>query len=72
MIANRILKIFKVFLYNQAWKIISNKLNDHRSIILYISLILAAINYTACFYIFVGRNSFPNWIFKTQLDNEPL
>ena len=61
-----------IFLFNQAWKIISNKLNDYGSIILYISLVYAAINYTACFYIFVGRNSFPNWIFETQLDTEPF
>ena len=69
-ISNRLFKVFKVFLNNQAWNIISNKLNDRGNIILYISLIFAAINYTACFYIFIGRNSYPNWIFKTQLDSE--
>ena len=72
LISNRLFKVFKVFLNNHAWKIISNKLNDYGSIILYISLVYAAINYTACFYIFVGRNSFPNWIFKTQLDTQPF
>ena len=70
LISNRLLKVFKVFLFNQGWENISQKLNDYGSIILYISLVYAAINYTACFYIFVGRNSFPNWIFKTQLDTE--
>ena len=69
-ISNRLFKVFKAFLNNQAWNIISNKLNDRGNIILYISLIFAAINYTACFYIFIGRNSYPNWIFKTQLDSE--
>ena len=70
LIANRLFKVFKVFLNNQAWKIISNKLNDYGSIILYISLVYAAINYTACFYIFVARNSFPNWIFEKKLDTQ--
>ena len=71
-ISNKLFKVFKIFLNNKAWTIISNKLNDNLKIILYISLVYAAINYTACFYIFVGRNSYPNWIFKTQLDNEPF
>ena len=72
LISNRLFKVFKVFLNNKAWKIISNKLNEHGKIILYISLIFAAINYTACIYIFIGRNSFPNWIFKTQLETQPF
>ena len=72
LISNRILKAFKIFLYNQAWKNISNKLNDYGRITLYFILFLATINYTACIHIFLGRNSYPNWIFITNLDTEPF
>ena len=67
-ICNRLLKILKIFWYNQAWKIFSNKLNDFWSMAINIFLVLAALNYTACLYIFVARNSYPNWILHTKLE----
>ena len=33
-------------------------------------MVLSSINYTSCIYIFIGRNSFPNWIFQAKLNNE--
>ena len=69
-ISNRLIKIFKIFWNNQAWKVFSNKINDNWLIIIYIFLFLATINYTACIYIFIGRNSYPNWILKTKLDSQ--
>ena len=69
---NRLLKVLKVFRNNQGWKNISNKLNEYGinfHIIIYIFLIFSSINYTACIYIFIGRNSYPNWIFQTKLEN---
>ena len=67
-ICNRLFKIIKVFLNNQAWKILSNLLSDNFSMIVNISLVLAAINYTACLYIFIARNSYPNWIMHIGLE----
>ena len=73
-INNRLFKILKIFKGNQAWKIISNILNDYEynklRIIIYIFLFYASINYAACLYIFIGRNSFPNWILEAKLEIE--
>ena len=68
LICNRILKIFKIFDYNQAWKILSNKLNDSASFIIYALLAIFSLNYFACLYIFIARNNYPNWILHTNLD----
>ena len=69
-ILNKIFKILKIFLNNQAWNILSNIINERWNIIIIIFLVLSSINYTACMYIFIGRNSFPNWIFHTKLNSE--
>ena len=71
---NKLLKVIKAFGNNQGWKIVSDKLNEYGSIkiriILNICLALSSINYAACLYIFVGRNSYPNWIFHSKLETE--
>ena len=72
LLSNRLFKVFKVFWHNKAWKYISSKLNDYGSITLYICLFYASLNYTACMYIFIGRNSYPNWIFTAKLDSKPF
>ena len=72
LILIKLIKVLKVFLHNQAWNRLSNKLNEYGSIIVYICLVIAAINYVACFFIFIGRNSYPNWIIKSKLDTEPF
>ena len=59
-IFNKVFKVMKVFLNNQAWNIISNKINERWNIIITIFLVLSSINYTACMYIFIARNSYPN------------
>ena len=69
-ILNKIFKILKIFLNNQAWSIFSNKINEKWNIIIIIFLVFSSINYISCMYIFIGRNSFPNWIFHTKLNNE--
>ena len=68
LICNRLFKALKIFWDNQAWKILSNKLNDNSLMMVNIFLVLAALNYTACLYIFIARNSFPNWILETKLE----
>jgi len=67
LISNRMLKTLKVFNYNQAWKITTNKLNVYGNIIVYVFIVCAIINYTTCLYIFIARNSYPNWILNTHL-----
>ena len=67
-ICNRLFKLLKIFSKNQAWKYISNKINDFWNLISNICLILLALNYTACLYIFISRNSYPNWILKAKLN----
>ena len=69
-ICNRLLKILKIFSYNQAWKTLTNKLNDYWNMIINIALVLAALNYTACLYIFIARNSYPNWILHSNLETQ--
>ena len=68
LLINRLFKIFKIFLYNQAWKILSNKITDNVSMMIYTFFILFALNYAGCLYIFIARNCYPNWILKTNLE----
>ena len=64
-----LIKILKIFSRkNRAWKYISNKLSEFWKLIFNICLIILALNYTACLYIFIARNSYPNWIMRTNLD----
>ena len=70
LLVNRLFKALKIFWDNQAWKILSNKLNDNSLMIVNIFLVLAALNYTACLYIFIARNSYPNWILETKLETQ--
>jgi len=72
LISNRLFKTMKVFNYNQAWKITSNKLNVYGNIIVYVFLVYAIFNYTTCLYIFIARNSYPNWILNTHLETHPF
>ena len=68
LMCNRLFKLLKIFSDNQGWKYISNKINDFWSLIFSICLILMALNYTACLYIFIARNSYPNWILRAKLE----
>ena len=70
LISNRLFKVIKIFLNNQAWKNLSNKLNDNFAMIINIFLVLAALNYTACLYIFIARNAYPNWILHSNLESQ--
>ena len=67
-LCNRLLKLLKLFSDNQAWKFISNRLSEFWILIFNICLIVLALNYSACLYIFIARNSYPNWILKAGLE----
>ena len=64
---NKLLKLIKVISNNQAYKMFSNKINEKLQIFFYSLLVIFALNYSACLYIFIARNSYPNWILKTGL-----
>ena len=68
LLCNRLFKIFKIFEFNEAWKIISNKLNDITSMIINSLFVGLALNYAGCLYIFIARNNYPNWILNSNLD----
>ena len=72
LISNRLFKVLKIFNYNQAWKITSNKLNVYGNIIMHAFLICSIFNYTTCLYIFIARNSYPNWILHSHLETHPF
>ena len=68
LLCAKLLKLLKVFYKNQAWKIISNHLNDSASLLISICLVILALNYAGSLYIFIARNNYPNWILNTNLD----
>ena len=70
LICNKLFKIYKVHTNNQAVKFFSNKVNDFWSLIYTVFVVVAALNYSACLYIFIGRNSYPNWILQAKLGTE--
>ena len=69
-ISNRLLKLIKVLVDNQALKTFSNKIADRYKIIFTIFSGISALNYSACLYIFIARNSYPNWILKSNLNTK--
>ena len=68
LLSNRLLKIYKIFNDNQAYKHFSNHINEIVDMIINIISILLALNYAGCLHIFIARNCYPNWILKTNLD----
>jgi len=74
-LCNRLIKMVKSITYNQAFNFITNILNDNKyynqiSLFLNICFILLIFHFSSCIYIFIGRNSYPNWIMTTNLDNK--
>ena len=74
-LCNRLLKMIKSITYNQAFNYISNILNENKyynqiNFFFNISFILLIFHLTSCIYIFIGRNSYPNWIMVTNLDTK--
>ena len=72
LICNKLFKVYKVNVNNQARKVLSNKLSDNLNFIFTICVVIASLNYFACLYIFIARNSYPNWILKTGLGTKPF
>ena len=70
-----LLKIFKIFKINDnsALKKIDNFFNksnffsDWKALLTNIFLILSALHLASCYFIFLGNNLYPNWIFRYGL-----
>jgi len=74
-LCNRMIKMVKSITNNQAYNFITNILNDNKyynqiNLFLNICFILLTFHLSSCIYIFIGRNSYPNWIMSTNLDNK--
>lgn len=71
----KVIKIFKVFNCNNSLEklgIILNEnefINDWGNVFLFLFFFVTSINFCACIFIFVGRNSYPSWIIKYNFEN---
>lgn len=72
LICNKLFKVYKIHVNNQAVKFYSNKLNDFWSMFYTILFVIGALNYSACLYIFIARNCYPNWILNARLGTQPF
>ena len=45
-------------------------LDNNKSTIIIVFLTICCLNMTTCLYIFIGKNNFPNWILKLDLQDE--
>ena len=71
LISNKLFKVYKVHSNNQARKALANKLNDNWNFLLTILIVISALNYFACLYILIARNSYPNWLLNAKLGTRP-
>ena len=69
-ICNKLLKVIKVHTNNQAVKLFFNKINERTKMLYILFLVIAFLNYSACLYIFIARNSYPNWILQANLGTQ--
>ena len=72
----KVIKLYKLFYYNYTIShiseiITSNELIDnYGGFILVIFIILIILNITSCLFIFIGKNSYPGWIIKINIQDE--
>ena len=66
----KIIKTFKVFKYNISVQKLGKILNEYEfisdwgNVFLFLLFLLFSINFSACIFIFIGRNTYRNWIVK--------
>jgi len=70
LICNKLFKVYKIHVNNQAVKVYSGKINDFWSMFYTVTFVIGALNYSACLYIFIARNCYPNWILNANLGTE--
>ena len=72
----KVIKLFKLFYYNTTIanfsEIISASelIDNYGGIVLIIFIILILLNITTCLFIFIGRNSYPGWLIKINIQDE--
>ena len=72
----KVIKIFKVFNSNISFlklgKIINENefINDWGNVFLFLFFFISSINFSACLFIFVGRNTYHSWIINFHFDND--
>ena len=77
LILIKILKVYKMLKHNDTLSsfeefISKNEFIDNYGYILYsIFYSLCFLNLCSCLYIFIGKNTFPGWILKIQMRDEP-
>ena len=70
----KMIKLYKIFQYNQAYKKICNYLQnsnffaEKKELIIKIFMVLLSFHFGACIFIFFGKNSYPNWIIHLNLN----
>ena len=73
----KIIKFYKMFKNNTTISYISQILSkneiidNHGNVIFMIFIFLCFLNMNACLFIFLGLNSYPNWIIKLNIGDEP-
>ena len=72
----KVIKVYKMLNNNSTVTHIAEILtknetiDDHGGMILSILLIIFVLNLTTCLFIFTGFNSYPNWIFKLNIQDD--
>ena len=70
----KMIKLYKIFKYNRAFKKICHYLKninffaEKKALILKIFIVIYFFHFGACIFIFIGKNSHPNWILNSNLN----
>ena len=71
----KVVKIYKVFKNNLSFKKLyrflkeNEFIHDWGNVLLFFFFFFSSINFSACLFIFVGRNTYQNWIISYNFDN---
>ena len=72
----KVIKLFKLFYYNTTITNISESISSNEiidnygGIVLTIFIILIILNIASCLFIFIGKNSYPSWIIKINMQDD--
>ena len=71
----KVIKTFKVFNSNISLEKLSNALQENElisnwgNVFLFLFFFVSSINFSACLFIFVGRNTYQSWIINNRFEN---
>ena len=69
IILNKLLKIVKFNFINHNFTRIFNKIGLNSPILIHLLRLVSVIHFISCINIFISRNSYPNWIIESDLEN---